>query len=46
MHVIFLHNSKSLGAFAKFLKAATGFIVSVRLCIRLEQLDYHWTDFH
>jgi hypothetical protein len=32
----------SLGAFAKLRKATISFVMSVRL----EQLGFHWTDFH
>ena len=39
-----------LGAFAKSRKAITSFVMSVplsvRLSLRTEQLDSHWTDFH
>ena len=34
-----------LGTFAKLRKATTGFIVSVSLSIRMEQLGSHSTDF-
>jgi len=36
----------SLGAFVKFRKATTSFVMSVRLSVRMEQLGSHWTDFH
>jgi len=35
-----------LGAFAKLLKAANSFVMSIRLTVRMEQLGSHWTDFH
>jgi hypothetical protein len=34
-----------LGAFAKLLKAAISFVMSVRLFVSMEQLGFHWTDF-
>jgi len=38
----------SLGAFAKLRKATISFAVSPSVCpsVRLEQLAFHWTDFH
>ena len=40
----------SLGAFVKLLKVTASFVMSVRpsICpsVRIEQLRYHWTDFH
>jgi hypothetical protein len=40
--------SHLLGALAKLLKATISFIMSVSVCppVRMEQLGYHWTDFH
>jgi len=35
-----------LGVFAKFPKATISFFKSVRTCVRVEQLDSHWTDLH
>jgi len=35
-----------LGAFAKFRKATSNFVMPVRISVRIEQLDSHWTDFH
>jgi len=35
-----------MGVLAQFRKATVSFIVSVRLILRMEQLGYHWTDFH
>ena len=35
-----------LGAFAKLRKATISFVMSVRLSVRMEQLDSHLTDFH
>jgi hypothetical protein len=35
-----------LGAVAKFRKAVISFVISVRLSVRMEQLDSYWTDFH
>ena len=34
-----------LGAFAKLRKTTIGFVMSVRLSIRIEQPSSHWTDF-
>ena len=34
------------GAFAKLRKATLSFVVSVRPFGRMEQLGFHWTDFH
>jgi hypothetical protein len=40
----------TLGAFAKLHKAAISFVMYVRLSdrppVRMEQLDYHWTNFN
>jgi hypothetical protein len=40
----------SLVAFAELRKATIGFVISVRLSVRpsvrMEQLGFHWTDFH
>jgi hypothetical protein len=35
-----------LGALPKFRKATIGFIMSVCLSVRMEQLVFHWQDFH
>ena len=35
-----------LGAVTKFRKATIGFVMSVRLSVRMEQLGSNWTDFH
>jgi len=35
-----------LGAFAKLRKATINFFMSVRLSVLMEQLGFHWTDFH
>jgi hypothetical protein len=35
-----------LGAFAKLPKATISFVMSVRPSVRMEQLGFHWTDFH
>jgi hypothetical protein len=35
-----------LGAFAKLRKATISFIMSVRQSVRMEQLVFHYTDFH
>jgi hypothetical protein len=41
---------KLLGAFAEVLRATTSFVMSVYpsvyLRVLMEQLGYHWTDFH
>jgi hypothetical protein len=41
---------RPLGAFQKFQKATVSFVMSVRPSIhpsvRMEQLGFHWTDFH
>jgi hypothetical protein len=37
---------RSLVAFAKLQKVTIGFVISVRPSVRMEQLDFHWTDFH
>ena len=34
------------GADAKLWKATTSFVISLRLCVRMEQLGFLWTDFH
>jgi hypothetical protein len=34
------------GAFAKLLRATISYVMSLRLSVRTEQLDCHWTDFH
>ena len=40
--------SMFLGAFAKLRKATVRFVMSVRLSlsVRMEQVCFHWTDFH
>ena len=35
-----------LGAFKKFRKATITFVMSLRLSVRMKQLDSQWTDFH
>ena len=35
-----------LGAFAKLRKATISFVMSVHQSVRIEQLGFHWTDFH
>jgi hypothetical protein len=35
-----------LGALAKLQKVTTSFVMYVRPSFRMEQLDYHQTDFH
>jgi len=35
-----------LGAVTKLRKATIGFVMSVRLSVRMEQLGSNWTDFH
>jgi hypothetical protein len=35
-----------LGAFAKSRQTKIVFVMSVRLSVRMENLDCHWTDFH
>jgi hypothetical protein len=35
-----------LGTFAKLRKANITFFMSARLAVHVEQLGYHWTDFH
>jgi hypothetical protein len=44
--VPFLKEDKFLGTFAKLPKATISFVISARLSVRMEQLGYHWTDFH
>jgi hypothetical protein len=34
------------GAFAKLWKATIRFFISVCLLVHMEQLGFHWTDFH
>jgi hypothetical protein len=34
-----------LGIFAKLQKATFGFVMSVHLSVRMEQLGSHWSDF-
>ena len=36
----------SLGAFAESRTATVSFVMSVFQSVRMEQLGYHWTDFH
>jgi len=38
--------STFLRAFVKLRKAAIGFVMSVFLSVRTEQLGFHWKDFH
>jgi hypothetical protein len=35
-----------LVALAKLRKATFGFVMSVRLYVHMQQLGFHWTDFH
>ena len=35
-----------LGAFVKLQKPTIGFVMSVCPSVRMEQLCFHWTDFH
>ena len=35
-----------LGAFAKWRKATVSYVMSVHLSVPIEQLGFHWTDFH
>jgi hypothetical protein len=35
-----------LGAFAELQKVTISFVMSVRPSVRMEQLSYHWKDFH
>jgi len=35
-----------LGALAKFRKATIRFVMYVRPSVRMEQLDFNWTDFY
>jgi len=35
-----------LGAFAKLQKVTIGFVMSIFLSIHMEQLGFHWMDFH
>jgi len=35
-----------LGSFAKLRKATVSLVMSVSLSVRMEQLGFHWTDFH
>ena len=35
-----------LGAFEKLRKVTISFVMSVRLSVSMEQLEFHWTDFH
>ena len=39
-------NSRFLGAFARLRKATIGFVMTVCLSVRVEQLGSNWTDFH
>jgi ABC-type arginine/histidine transport system permease subunit len=39
-------NNGLLGTFVKLWKATIGFVISVCLSVRMEQLGSHWTDFH
>jgi hypothetical protein len=45
VHAHFLYDI-FLGAFARLRKAAISFVVSVRLSFCVEQLGFHWMDFH
>jgi len=46
-HIITLRelNVQFLGAFAKLRKVTLSFVMSVCLCVRMEQLGFYWTDF-
>jgi hypothetical protein len=39
-------NSSILGAFAKLRKATSSFVMPIRTFVRMEELGFHWTDFH
>ena len=38
-------NERFLGKFAELRKATISFVMYVRLSVRDEQIDSHWTDF-
>jgi hypothetical protein len=42
----FVGPEEFLGEFAKLWKATISIVMSVRPSIRMEQLGFHWTDFH
>jgi hypothetical protein len=42
-HICYIH---FLCAFTKLRKVTISFAMSVRPSVRMEQLGYHWTDFH
>jgi hypothetical protein len=42
----FDHFISFLGAFAKLRQTIIGFIMLVRLSVRMEKLGCHWPDFH
>jgi hypothetical protein len=42
----FVHFCSFLGTFAKLRQTTIGFIMSVRLSVRMEKLGCHWMDFH
>jgi hypothetical protein len=35
-----------LGVFAQIRKATISSVMSARMSVRIEQLVFHWTDFH
>jgi hypothetical protein len=43
---LYKHRNFVLGAFAKLRKATVRFVMLVRPSVRMEQLGFHWTDFH
>ena len=45
-NIRFLAGQRFIVAFKKVRKATISFVMSVRLSVRMEQLGYHWTDFH
>ena len=51
-NIVFLHDLFQyytlpvLGALAKLRKTSTSFVMSVGPSVRMEQLGYHWRDFH
>jgi len=43
---VFVIQEQVLGALTKLRKTTIGFVMSVCLSVRMEQLGSHWTDFH
>ena len=41
-----IHGKRVLGALAKLRDTAISFVMSVRLSVRMKQLDSHWKEFH